>query len=87
LSTEAGGYFWTSSGGLTTPWPIGFKDDVEISAAHYVEPEARRHHALRHVQPDLAPLVDEPNGDVFEGLVDIAVQQFETEPLRSGIFQ
>jgi len=27
------------------------------------------------VQPDLAPLVDEPSGDVFEGLVDIAVPQ------------
>jgi hypothetical protein len=71
---------------LTTPWPIGFKDDVEISAAHRVEPGARRHHAPRHVQPDLAPLVDEPSGNVFEGLVDIAVQQFETETLRSGPF-
>lgn len=41
---------------------IGFKADVEISPAHCVEPGARRHHALRHVQPDLAPLVDEPSG-------------------------
>jgi hypothetical protein len=31
--------------------------------------------------------VDEPSGDVFEGLVDIAVQQLETETLRSGLFQ
>ena len=51
---------------------IGFKDDVEISAAHCVEPEGPvGHHALCHVQPDLAPLVDEPGGDVFEGLVDM----------------
>jgi hypothetical protein len=42
---------------------------------------------LCHVQPDLAPLVDEPSSDVFEGLVDIAVQQLETETLRSGLFQ
>ena len=62
---------------------IGFKDDVEISAAHRVEPGARRHHAPRHVQPDLAPLVDEPNGNLFGGLVDIAVQ---TETLRSDPF-
>jgi hypothetical protein len=42
---------------------------------------------LCRVQPDLAPLVDEPSSDVFEGLVDIAVQQLETETLRSGRFQ
>ena len=44
---------------------------------------------VRHVQPDLLPLVDELGGDVFEGLVDIAVQQFETEieTLHSGLFQ
>jgi hypothetical protein len=42
---------------------------------------------LCHVRPDLAPLVDEPSGDVFEGLVDIAVQQLETETLRSGLSQ
>jgi len=67
---------------------IGFKDDVEISAAHCVEPGGPvGHHALCHVQPDLAPLVDEPSSDVFEGLVDIAVQQLETETLRSGLFQ
>jgi hypothetical protein len=29
-----------------------------------------RRHALRHVQPDLAAIVDEPSGNVFEGLVD-----------------
>ena len=31
--------------------------------------------------------VDEPSGDVFEGLVDIAAQQFETETLRSCFFR
>ena len=42
-----------------------------------------------YVQPNLVPLVDELGGDVFEGLVDIAVQQFETEieTLHSGLFQ
>src|SRR5580693_5521560 len=35
---------------------IGIKDDVEISAAHCVEPGGPfGHHALCHVQPDLAP--------------------------------
>jgi hypothetical protein len=37
--------------------------------------------------PSQAALVDEPSGDVFEGLVDIAAQQFETGTLRSGLFQ
>ena len=36
--------------------------------------------------PSQAALVDEPSGDVFEGPVDIAVQQLETETLRSGLF-
>ena len=42
----------------------------EISAAHCVEPGGPvGRHALCHVQPDLARLVDQPSGDAFEGLL------------------
>src|SRR5215472_15559636 len=58
----------------------GFENDVEGAAAHRFEPRAGRHDALRSVEPDLAPFVDEPSPDIFVGLVDIPVQQFETEP-------
>src|SRR6266446_6431512 len=48
----------------------GFEDDVEISAAHRLEPRTRRHDALARMEPDLAPLVDEPRADIFVGLID-----------------
>src|SRR5271155_4234093 len=66
---------------------IALGGDVEIAAAHRLEPRTGRQHPLGYVQSDLAPLVDDPDPIVFIGLIDIAVQQFELEPLGSGLFQ
>src|SRR6185437_1560987 len=40
---------------------IGFENDVEIAAAHRLEPRAGRNHALLRMKPDLAPFVDQPS--------------------------
>ena len=66
---------------------IGLQHDREIAAAHRVGPRSGGHHPLRHLQADLAPFVDEPSPDVFIGLIDVAVQQFETETLGPGLLQ
>ena len=81
------GTFCTSSSGLTMPWQGASTHDVEIAAAHRVEPRAGRHDLLRHLEPDLAPLVDQPGADIFVGLVDIAVEQLEAEALGAGFLQ
>ena len=39
------------------------------------------------VQPDLAPLVDQPRADELVWLVDVAVQELECEPLGSRLLQ
>src|ERR1700745_2304229 len=61
--------------------------DVEIAAAQRLEPRSGRQYPLGDVQSDLAPLVDYPDPVIFIGLIDIAVQQFELEPLGSGLFK
>ena len=69
------------------PWPGASTNDIEIAVAHRVEPGTGRHDLLRYMQPDLAPLVDQPGRDVFVGLVDVAVEEFEGEPLGPGLLQ
>src|SRR5919109_3486638 len=61
--------------------------DIEIAVAHCLEPGAGRQNSLGYTQSDLAPLVDDPDPVVFIRLIDIAVQQFELEPLGPGLFQ
>ncbi len=53
---------------------IAFDGDIKAAVPKPLEPGASRNHALRHAQADLAPLVDQPNAKVFEGLVDGAIQ-------------
>ena len=65
----------------------GLEHDIEIAAAHRFEPRPGRLDTLGYVQPDLAPLVDQPGRDVFVGLVDIAVEQLEGEPLGPRLLQ
>ena len=62
-------------------------DDIEIAVAHCVEPRAGRHDLLRHLETHFAPLVDQPGGDVFVRLIDIAVEELEGEPLGAGLLQ
>lgn len=61
--------------------------DVEVALPKRGEPRAGLQHPLRYKQPDLAPIVDDSIGIVFIGLVDIAVQELETEPFRIRLFQ
>src|SRR5262252_1067386 len=60
---------------------IAFDGDIKAAIAQTLEPRPSRQHTLRDLHPDLAPLVDQPDAEVFERLVDTAVQQFETQPL------
>ncbi len=60
---------------------------VEGAAAQRVEERTGRQHALRDLEPDLAPLVDHPGGDILVGLVDVAVHQLEFEPLGARLLQ
>ena len=48
---------------------------------------ADRHDALRHAQPDFAPLVDQPRRYELVGLIDVAVEQLEGESLGSRRLQ
>ena len=66
---------------------IALGRDVEIAAAHRLEPRPGRQHPLGDVQSDLAPLVDDPDAVVFIGLIDVAVQQLEAEPFGAGLLQ
>ena len=52
-----------------------------------LEPRAGRHDLLRHLDADLAPLVDQPDAVVFVGLVDDAVEQLEAQILLPGLLQ
>src|SRR4029077_13921342 len=65
----------------------GFEDDVEIAAAHRLEPGACRHYALGCMEPDSTPLVDQPGADIFVGLIDISIEELEAQTLRSRLFQ
>ncbi len=48
--------------------------DAEIARPHVGEPRAGGHHLLSDGDPDLAPLIDQPDADVFIRLVDLAVE-------------
>src|SRR5215469_3508370 len=65
---------------------IGRRDDLEIAAPHCVEPGAGGRHSLLHLDADFLPFIDEPGADIFIGLIDLAVQQLEAEPLGAGLF-
>ena len=64
---------------------IALGGDVEIAAAHRLEPRPGRQYPLGDVQADLAPLVDDPDPVIFIGLIDVAVEQFEAEPFGPGL--
>src|SRR4029077_2764074 len=66
---------------------IALGADIEIAAAQRLEPRPGRQYPLGYVQSDLAPLVDDPDSIIFIGLIDVAVEQFEAEPLGSGFFE
>src|SRR6516164_2348807 len=66
---------------------VGRRDDLEIAAPHCVEPGAGGRHPLRHLDADFLPFIDQPSADIFIGLIDVAVQQLEAEPLGAGLFQ
>jgi hypothetical protein len=66
---------------------VGRRDDLEIAAPHCFEPGAGGRHPLRHLDADFLPFVDQPSDDIFIGLIDVAVQQLEAEPLGAGLFQ
>src|SRR6516164_2173277 len=55
--------------------------------AHRLDPGTGRDDTLRHVEPDFAPLVDQPGRDIFVGLVDVAVQQLEAEAIGPRLLQ
>ena len=60
---------------------------LEIATAQSSEPRTGRDDALRDMQADLAPLVDQPDPEVFVRLIDVAVKEFEAEPFSAGLFQ
>src|SRR5262249_38372986 len=66
---------------------VGRRDDLEIAAPHCVEPGAGGRHPLRDLDADFLPFIDQPSADIFIGLIDVAVQQLEAEPLGAGLFQ
>ena len=47
---------------------------LEAPVTHRVEPGADRQHALRDIEANLAPLIDEPSAKILERLVEITVQ-------------
>jgi hypothetical protein len=65
----------------------GFENDIEIAVAHRLEPWPGGQHPLLHLQSNFAPLVDKPGRHVFEGLIDVAVEELEGKPLGPGILQ
>ena len=65
----------------------GLDSDIEVATAQCLVPGATRHRALRYVQPDLAPFIDQPGANVFVRLVNVAVQQLEADPLGAGLLQ
>src|SRR6266404_2826925 len=66
---------------------ITFERHFEIAATQRLEPRAGRRDPLVDLKPDLAPLIDQPGAEVFEGLIDIAVQKLETEPFCARVLQ
>ena len=65
---------------------IAFDGDIEAAIAQPLEPRARRQHALGDFDPDLAPLVDQPDAEIFEGLVDAAIEQLKLSPSTPASF-
>jgi hypothetical protein len=61
--------------------------DAKIAAAQRRKPGTGRHHILSDVQADLAPLIDQPNTEVFVRLIDVAVHQFEAEAFFACLLQ
>src|SRR5262249_62431519 len=55
---------------------IAFDGDIKTAIAQSLEPRAGRQHALRDFHADLAPLVDQPDAELFAGLGDTAIEQF-----------
>jgi hypothetical protein len=60
---------------------------VEIAVAKRFEPWPGGYDALRDLEPDLAPLVDDPGPIILVGLIDIPVEQLKAEPFGPGILQ
>src|SRR5215469_18665547 len=53
---------------------ISVERHLEAPVTHRVEPGADRQHALRDIEANLAPLIDEPSAKILERLVEITVQ-------------
>ena len=65
---------------------VGLDHDVEVAGCA----SPRSHgpvgtHLLRRLHADLAPFVDQPGADVFVGLIDVAVEQLEPQPLLARL--
>ncbi len=60
---------------------------LEIAVAHGLAEGAGLQHPLGHLDPDLAPLVDDPQPVELVGLVDIAVEQLEGQVLLPGFLE
>src|SRR5499427_5533347 len=61
--------------------------DAKVAAAQCREPGTGRHYILSDVQADLAPLIDQPNPEIFVRLIDVAVHQFEAEAFGARLLQ
>src|SRR5262249_47966265 len=60
---------------------------VEGTMSQSVIERTGREHALRDLQSDLAPFVDQPGPDILVGLVDVAIHQLEFEPLDARLLE
>ena len=60
---------------------------IEIGGAQRVVKRAGRDHLLGNLEPDLAPFVDDERADIFVGLVDVTVEQFEAQVFGARFFQ
>src|SRR6202040_549600 len=66
---------------------IAVEHRFELATAQRLAKGPGRHHPLSYLYADLAPLVDDPKGIELVGLIDIAVEQLESQPLGACFLQ
>src|SRR4029077_11249202 len=66
---------------------IAVHDRLEIAVAHGLAEGARLQYALGDLEADLAPFVDDPQPVELVRLVDIAVEQLETQIFLPGFLE
>src|SRR5712691_10795071 len=73
--------------GLGIPWPLAA--ETTSKSPRRIASSQGPVGAIRCVTltPIFLPFIDQPSADIFIGLVDVAVQQLEAEPLGAGLFQ